>query len=66
MSVIKMELARDAAMILARDGGNALTNFFQLPVILGAIALIVFLIGLACLIRIGMSKDKTNGATMPM
>ena len=58
-------VARDAAILVARDG-NALTNFFSLPVILGAIALIVFLIGLACLIKIGTQKDKTNGATMPM
>lgn len=53
-----------AALIVARS--NALSNFFGLPVILGSIALVVFLIGLACLIRIGMAKDKTNGATMPM
>lgn len=57
---------REAAMLIARDGDNALSNFFGLPVILGFIAVIVFLVGLACLIRIGMAKDNSNGRTIPM
>lgn len=59
-------VTREAAMLIARDGDNALSNFFGLPVILGLIAVIVFLVGLACLIRIGMAKDNSNGRTIPM
>lgn len=46
-----------AAVLVAR---NALTDAFSLPLVLGIIAVTVFLIGLACLIKIGMSKDARS------
>jgi pilus assembly protein TadC len=36
---------------------SALGDFFSLPMILGIIAAVVFLIGLAALIQIAMKKD---------
>jgi MFS superfamily sulfate permease-like transporter len=43
---------------------SAIGDFFSLPVILGFIAAIVFLIGLAALIKIGMGKDGKETGTL--
>ncbi|KAN0099492.1 hypothetical protein V8E51_013267 [Hyaloscypha variabilis] len=48
---------------------SALSDFFTLPVILGVIALAVFLIGLGSLINIAMKKEGTidkDGRTIAM
>ena len=43
---------------------SALSDIFTLPVILGCIAAVVFLIGLAALIKIGLGKDSNENRTL--
>jgi len=45
--------------------GNALSDFLTLPVILGVTAVVVFAIGFAALLRIGLGKEN-DGRTIPM
>jgi hypothetical protein len=46
---------------------SALSDFFTVPVILGFLTAIIFLIGLVSLINIAMKKDGSkDGRTIPM
>jgi len=46
--------------------GDALGGFFTAPVILAILALVIFLIGAATLIRIYSEDERSDGKTMPM
>jgi hypothetical protein len=61
--------AQSISQFLENTVMSALSDFFTLPVILGVIALAVFLIGLGSLINIAMKKEGTidkDGRTIAM
>jgi predicted RND superfamily exporter protein len=53
--------------LLGASTMSALSDFFTIPVILGFLTAIIFLIGLISLINIAMKKDGSkDGRTIPM